>query len=216
MSSDKARKHAVRTRMEKTGERYAAARRHVAKPAPLVTDDLGKSDAAIRKGSGKGWKEWIAILDAWGATERTHTEIARHLRDELGVDGWWAQSVTVGYERARGMRAAHQRPDGFSVSVSKTIAVDVRVLFRSFTEARRRKRWLEPGTLRVRTSQQYRTARFDVGDGSVRAAAGFTDKGPGRSSVAIQFERLPDRDAVERTRSEWKARLATLADVLRA
>ena len=30
MTTDKARKRAVRTRMAKTGERYAAARRHVA------------------------------------------------------------------------------------------------------------------------------------------------------------------------------------------
>jgi hypothetical protein len=146
MATDKARKRAVRTRMAKTGERYAAARRNVAKPAPLVTDDLGQSDDAIRNGSGRGWREWITILDAWGATGHTYPKIARYVRDELGVDGWWAQSVTVGYERARGMRAAHQRPDGFSVSVSKTFAVDVATLFRAFTQARSRNRWLEPGT----------------------------------------------------------------------
>ncbi len=217
MTTDKARKRAVRTRMTKTGERYTAARRNVVKPAASeawATDDLGKTDASIRTGSGKGWDEWIAILDAWGAKERTHTEIARHVNAELGVPGWWAQTVTVGYERARGMRAAHQRPDGFSVSVSKTVAADAMTLSAAFTDAKARRRWLEPGVLKVRTSQPGRSARFDVGDGRVRAAAGFTAKGPSKTTVAIQFERLRDGAEVEAFRTEWRERLARLARAL--
>ena len=100
MTKDKTRKRDVRARMSETGERYTAAQRHV--PATkLVTTDLGASETAIRRGTGKGWAEWIRILDRWGAKKHTHREIARWLRDERGVTGWWAQSVTVGYERAR-------------------------------------------------------------------------------------------------------------------
>lgn len=214
MTTDKARKRAVRTRMTKTGERYSAARRNVVKPEPPVTDDLGRSEEAIRKGSGKGWKEWLRILDAWGAKERTHTEIARYVNVELGVPGWWAQTVAVGYERARGMRAPNQRPDGFSVSVSKTVPVDATTLSKAFTDARARRRWLESGVLKVRTSQPGRSARFDVGDGRVRAAMGLTEKGLSKTTVAIQFERLADKSEVETFRTEWKERLAKLAAVL--
>jgi hypothetical protein len=89
-------------------------------------------------------------------------EIARHVHEEHGVPGWWTQSVAVGYERARGMRAAHQRPDGYQVSVSKTFPVELDVLFRAFTEAGQRARWLDPGTLEVRTTQPGRSARFDL------------------------------------------------------
>ena len=214
MTTEKSRKRAVRARMSKTGERYSAARRNIVKPAPPVTDDLGKSDATIRRGSGKGWKEWLRILDGWGAIERTHTEIARHVSTELGVDGWWAQAVTVGYERARGMRRTNQRPNGFSVSVSKTVGVDVHTLSRAFTETRMRNRWLEPGVLRVRTSHPGRSARFDVDGGKMLAAAGFTAKGPSKASVAIQFERLPDERAVEQTRAIWRERFTRLSEVL--
>jgi hypothetical protein len=213
MTTDKARKRAVRTRMTKTGERYTAARRHVARSEPWTTGDLGRTEQSIRTGSGKGWDEWIRILDAWGARERTHTEIARYVNQELGVPGWWAQTVTVGYERARGMRAVNQRPDGFTVSVSKTIAVDPATLSKAFTQARARNRWLEPGVLKVRTSQPGRSARFDVGDGRVRAAMGLTAKGPKKTTVAIQFERLTDKKEVEALRTEWKERLAKLAEV---
>jgi hypothetical protein len=213
MTTDKARKRTVRARMAKTGERYSAARRNTVKPAPFATDDLGQSDQAIRRATGKGWTQWIRLLDDWGATAKTHTEIARHVSIELGVDGWWAQTVTVGYERARGMRAKHQRPDGFSVSVSKTVPVDVHTLWRAFTDTRARNRWLERGTLRLRTAQDDRTARFDVAGGGI-AAAGFTPKGPAKASVAIGFERLPDQAAVETTRAVWRERLATLTEHL--
>jgi len=62
------------------------------------------SDDAIRERTGRGWDEWFALLDAWQAASRPHPDVARWLRDEHGVDGWSAQSVTVGYERARGLR----------------------------------------------------------------------------------------------------------------
>jgi hypothetical protein len=216
MTKDKARKRAVRTRMTKTGERYAAAQRNVSKRSAekWATDDLGRTDATILRGSGKSWEEWIAILDAWGAKERTHGEIARFVNGELGVPGWWAQTVAAGYERARGMRAPNQRPDGFTFSVSKTIPVSAMTLSKAFTDARSRNRWLEPGMLKVRTSQPGRTARFDVGDGRIRMAMGLTPKGPKKTAVALQFERLADKKEMESFRAEWKERLTKLADIL--
>ena len=92
MTTDKARKRAVRSRMQKTGERYAAARRHVvrddAQPAlPPRFAEPPVSDAAIVKGTGKAWDDWFRILDAWDGTAHTHTEIARYVNGEHGVDG---------------------------------------------------------------------------------------------------------------------------------
>ena len=42
------------------------------------------TDASIRKGTGRSWDDWFRLLDAWGATAHTHTEIARHVRDDRG------------------------------------------------------------------------------------------------------------------------------------
>jgi hypothetical protein len=137
--------------MAKTGERYTAARRHVVRPREeFRAEVLGQTDANVRQNTGKGWCEWLRILDTWGARERKHGEIARHLMEEHGVPGWWAQSVTTGYERARGMRAKHQTLSGsFQVSVSKTFPIAVGRLYNAFTEARQRNRWLESGMLKV-------------------------------------------------------------------
>ena len=165
MVTQKARKRATRERMTKTGERYAAARRHTATKLPPRVEDPGMTDDAIRKGSGKTWDEWFRIMDAWGATERSHRDIARWLHDEQGVPGWWSQTVTVGYERARGMRARHETTSGFQVSVQKTIAASADRIERAFTQTRQRNRWLDIGAGGGRASARpgRRRARCPIG-----------------------------------------------------
>jgi len=157
MTTDKARKRAVRSRMKKTGERYVAARRHVVgdadgattgavavSPLPPRVADPGVSDDAIRKATGRDWDEWLRILDEWGAATRPHPDIARHVAATYGISGWWAQSVTVGFERARGIRAVHQTSRGFEVSVSRTLRVRPDVAWPWLAEASHRDRWIEP------------------------------------------------------------------------
>jgi hypothetical protein len=217
MTANKAQKRATRTRMAKTGERYTAARLHVVKPnEELHTEDLPQTNANLQANSGKGWREWFRILDAWGAKERKHGDVVRHLMDEYSVPGWWAQAITVGYERARGLRAKHQTLTGsFQVSVSKTFPIGVARLYRAFAQAPQRNRWLERGMLEVRTSRKDRDIRFDVPDGASRVVAYFDPKDRNRTTVTVQHEKLPDADAVEEKRAFWKAKLAELAATLR-
>ena len=216
MTRNKAQKRATRARMSKTGERYTAARRHVVKPREeLRAEDLGHTDTAVRKNTGKGWKEWLAILDGWGARERKHGDNVRDLMERQGVPGWWAQAITGGYERARGIRAKYQRlSTGFTVSISKTFNVGVGKLYAAFTDARQRSKWLEPGTLKARTTQRGKTARFDYRDGSSRVNAYFEAKGRGKTTATVEHERLPDAAAVEEKRAMWKGHLARLAELL--
>jgi uncharacterized protein YndB with AHSA1/START domain len=216
MTRNKAQKRATRARMTKTGERYTAARIHASRPKErLHKEDLPQTDANLRHNTGKGWREWFRILDAWGANERRHPEIARHLMDERGVPGWWAQTITVGYERARGMRAKHQTLSGsFQVSTSKTLPMGVGKVFRAFAEAPQRNKWLERGMLRVRTSMKNKTVRFDYRDSASRVVAAFDPKGRTKTSVTIQHEKLPNAEAVEEMRAMWKERLNRLAEVL--
>ncbi|MGY0005748.1 hypothetical protein ACW0Q9_17820, partial [Micromonospora sp. I033] len=135
MTSHKSFKSRVRARMARTGESYTTARRQLlakaaAEPTPAPVADAGRgqqdriSAALLRERTGHDWDGWFARLDAWGATARTHTEIARWLVTEHEVPGWWAQTVTVGYEQARGLRAPGQRRGGgFEATVSRTLAV---------------------------------------------------------------------------------------------
>lgn len=235
MTTNKAQKKAIRARMEKTGERYTAARQRfvaddaangtAAKPATIdamtpatlpIVERPGMSDDSIRKGSGKSWDEWLEVLDTWGAKDRSHKEIADYLDEHFEIDGWYAQSVTVGYERMRGMRAYGQGRDGrYSASVSKTFPVPVAELFAAWTDESERDRWLAPGALGLRTSQPETSARFDVAEDGSILAAWFVDKGAAKSTVQLQNDKLPSKEAADQFREIWKERLARLSDVLK-
>ena len=214
MTTDKARKRAVRSRMTKTGERYAAARRHVvteASPAAVAPPaDPGWSDETIVKGTGRDWAHWLTILDAWGAMERTHTEIARWLRETQDITGWWAQTVTVGYERARGRRALHQTTRGFEVSVSKTIRVPLRVVWSAVTDPAGRGGWIEPGILDPTTSRDGVVARFVVVGARAVVELTFDAKADDRTTVTATVRKLEDADDVERQRLAWREHLRRL------
>lgn len=173
------------------------------------------SEEAVRGATGRGYDEWFALLDAGDANGRKHGEIAAWLMGEHGVDNWWAQTITVEYERARGMRPPGGGRDGmFTVSASKTVDVPVERLFEAFVDAELRERWLPGAVLRERTSQPGRAARFDCQDGATRVNVGFTAKGETKSQAALAHERLPDAQAAEEAKLYWRERMATLKALL--
>jgi hypothetical protein len=220
MTKQRTFKRRVRERMAKTGESYTAARRMLIaqgeRPDGATAFEPPVTDERVLEATERGWEAWFELLDGWGAAARTHTEIARWLREDLGVDGWYSQSITVGYERARGLRAPGQRPDGFAVGASRTVAVPVERLFEVFTDEALRERWLPGADLRVRTATAPRTARYDWEDGSTRVIVGFEAAGDAKSRVALSHERLPDADTAEEMKSWWRERLTELKTRLEA
>jgi hypothetical protein len=217
MTRQKSFKRLVRGRMEKTGESYTAARASLLAAQETGATErppLTTSDEAIRRRTGRGWEEWFDLLDEWGAAERPHNEIARWLREERGVDGWGAQSVTVSYERARGLRAVGEHPEGFSVTAQKTVAVPVDRLYEAFVDESLRKRWLPEAELRERTATKPKSARFDWGDGGTRVVVGFIAKGEAKSTVALEHARLADAGEAERMKAFWRERVVVLKEAL--
>jgi hypothetical protein len=217
MTTQKSFKRAVRDRMEKTGERYTAARAHLL-PADEAADpeyEPRMSADAVRGATGREWDEWFALLDEWGGAEHQHKEIAAYLAGEHGVPGWWAQTVTVEYERARGLRAPGSGRDGlFSVGASRTIAVPVERLYAAFVDPELRERWLAGDRVRERTLLPHRSARFDWEDGATRLVVGFVDKGAGKSQVALSHERVPDAEVAAELKAYWRERLTALKALL--
>jgi len=135
-------KRLVRTRMQKTGEAYAAARAHLLQTKAINYAKLaGMADAAIKAKTGCTWERWTKALDYAGAHEWPHREIAEYVHKKFKVGDWWAQTVTVGYERIKGLRAIGQRRDGsFEAAKSKTFGVSLARLYRSWSDPKRRRR----------------------------------------------------------------------------
>jgi hypothetical protein len=212
MTTQQSFKRRVRARMAKTGESYTAARAQLL-PAPETVPgyEPRMTDEKVQAATGRVWADWFALLDEWGAVDHEHREIAGWLGSEHGVPGWWAQTVTVEYERARGLRPLRGDRDGtHNVSASKTIGAPVDELFDAWADPDRRARWLGDVELRERTSRPPRTARYDWEDGSTRVIVGFEAIGEAKSRVALSHERLPDEDEAARLKAFWRERLAAL------
>jgi len=229
MPKNKDLKRLVRARMKKTGEAYTAARAHLlAKPrartasktarasAPKIEYAAlaGTSDATIKAKTGCTWERWVGALDYVGAKEMSHREIAALVNKKYKVDGWWAQTVTVGYERIKGLRARGQRRDGtYEASKSRTFDVPVTTLFEAWADASVRRRWLDGESVKVRTATAPKSMRLGWSDGSI-IAIGFQAKGKSKSSVAVQHTKLPDRETADRLKQYWSDRLSALGEAL--
>lgn len=199
MTTQKTFKRRVRDRMAKTGESYTAAREQLLPKAEPAMAERTPVEAA----TGKRLEEWFALLDAAGAPEMTHRDIARLLRDEHGVPPWWSQNVTVEYERARGRRVVGQDHAGvFYAGVSKTVRRPAAEVQAAVEGA------LAGWDLTPRPSRARLTLRADAEEG--RVAFFLEDKGD-RCTVTVRHEKLPDAEAVARWKGVWKERLAALA-----
>jgi hypothetical protein len=231
MPSQKDLKRLVRARMRKTGEAYTAARaKLLAKPsrsrtamktalsaAPAVdyAKLAGMSDAVVKEKTGCRWDRWVKALDHYGAAEMPHREIVDLVQKKYKVADWWAQMVTVGYERIKGLRARGQRRDGsYEATKSRTFNVPIAALHHAFADATIRRRWLSENGLKVRTSTPPKTIRLGLADGSI-VAVGFTAKGDAKSMAALSHAKLRSKEEAEKVKKYWKERLDALADVLK-
>ena len=225
MPTNKDFKRLVRARMRKTGEAYTTARaqllnkKHVPAPAPVATTAdyatlAGRSDAAVKAQTGCTWERWVKALDRVAAHTWPHRRIAQYVHEKYKVPGWWAQTVTVGYERIKGLRAIGQRRDGaFEATKSKVFAVPLPRLYRAFSDTRTRARWLPNVDLTVRTATRNKSMRITWPD-STSVQLGFSRKGVSKAQVQIQHGKLPDRAASTRTKQYWAERLDALGNVL--
>jgi len=125
------------------------------------------SDEAVRAKTGKTWKQWFSALDRAGAKKLSHREIAVWL-SERGLPGWWAQMVTVAYERAQKARPIGQTATGWQVSVQKTLGVSPDELWTILSRPSTRGRWLgAKATMRLQEGRGFQLA--DGITGEVRA-----------------------------------------------
>jgi hypothetical protein len=216
MTQHKDLKRVVRARMKKTGESYTSARAQILrKPAakPDYATLAGMSDASIKQGTGCAWERWVKTLDHLGADKMSHRDIAELIREKFRTPSWWTQTVTVGYERIKGLRTRGQQRDGsYGMTKSRTFDVPVDRLFEAWRNDKLRAQWLTDARTRVRTATKPKSVRLDWNDTII--AVGFASKGNSRSSVALEHSRLPDRETANRLKLYWTEQLDSLGKIL--
>jgi len=169
----------------------------------------GISDAAVESKTGKTWAEWFKVLDKATAYEMPHKDIAIYLSEKHQVPDWWCQMVTVGYEQARGLRQKHERPEGYQVSVSKTMAVPVATLYAAWTDEAVRTRWLKRKALAIRGATPEKSIRI-TWTGKSNVEIRVYARGPARSQVTVQHSKLPNADEGEKMKAYWASALDRL------
>lgn len=179
------------------------------------------SDDAVRRATGRGWDAWFTLLDAWGCADMDHASVARRLAAETDLSGWWAQTVTVAYERARGRRKLGQSKRGWQFSVQKTLPVDAGQAWEAVVS----QGWLpaegveegatfdidgSPVTVRAVRPGKLLRLWWHHTDGRSTLEVQLTPRG-GRTAVRFLQSGLPRQGMVEAWRTRWKAVLEGLA-----
>jgi hypothetical protein len=171
------------------------------------------SGAVVRSRTGRDWADWFGVLDRLEAGKLSHRQIAHLLARRHRLPHWWAQTVAVEYERARGLRTRHQSPDGFSVAISRTLATRLAHLYQVTARAGERRKWFPAGAFEPSsyTRDRYFRGRWKQGR---RIDIGLYARGRGKSQIAVQVSRLASKGEVEPVRASWKAALRKLQSLL--
>jgi uncharacterized protein YndB with AHSA1/START domain len=172
------------------------------------------SDEAVKAKTGKTWKGWFSVLDKAGAKKMTHQEIVKFLNAEHDVGPWWQQMVTVTYEQERGLRAKHERPEGYQVSVSRTVGVPLATLYKAFADEKSRRRWLAEDGLVVRKATTNKSIRVTWKDGKTSLEIDFYGKNDSNSQIVVQHSKLADAKAAAKMKTYWAKTLDRLRETL--
>lgn len=171
--------------------------------------------AAFAEKTGRSWEGWLEFLDAVGARELSHKEIARKIVETGEASGWWAQGITVAYEQHIGRRQPGQRSDGrHEVSVSRSVAGTLDEAMAAWATAAQGLGDADgvafAGEPDVSASDKWRYWRRPRADGT-RLSVTVGEKSGGKATITVTHEKLDGPEEIERWRGYWKAVLGTLA-----
>lgn len=116
------------------------------KSAENSIESIGKvSAASVKKGSGKNWDQWIAILNKLGAQNLSHQDIVSVLATKYKLNLWWQQWVAIGYEIHIGRRVAGWNAKGeYSLTTTKSLHFDSKVVWKFLFSDQGLQLWLRP------------------------------------------------------------------------
>ncbi|MEO8903426.1 MAG: hypothetical protein ABI488_14535 [Polyangiaceae bacterium] len=185
-------------------------------PAKLrpIEQAVGVSSDAVARRTGKSWAEWFALLDAAGAAALDHKGIVAVLAQRHGVGPWWQQMVTVAYEKARGMREYREADEGFQAGISKVLELPLAKLFRLWAEPAERNKWLGDDRFSIHKATASKSIRARWGRGVSRIDVDFCEKGPSKSQVTVQHNRIETSDAAEQMKAYWAKKMQALEALL--
>jgi uncharacterized protein YndB with AHSA1/START domain len=178
----------------------------------IATQRIG--DEAVANATGKNWEQWLALLDRADCKKMTHKEIVALIAEEYAMSSWWSQMVAATYEQSRGLREVHENPQGFEISVSKTINLRRELLFTAWNDHKLRHVWLK-NIIVVRKATPEKSLRITWSDGVTSLSVELNSKGENKTQVVVQHQKLADAKTAEEMKVFWRETLSNLEHALK-
>lgn len=199
-----------------------------------LVERIGKvSTESVAKGTGRGWREWIDLLDRAGAKSCTHPELVALLKTKYKLSLWWQQGVAMGYEIHHGKRVEGRNAKGlYSTVATKTLPLSQKETWALLSSPEGLATWLSP----FAPFPWKKGAAYEV-DGGVFGAVrtvlaprrlrlswqeetwakpgvvqlGVVKRSGKKSMVTLQHEGIPSAARKLVLREHWKKALAAFA-----
>lgn len=201
--------------------------------------DFPVTEAACKKATGKGLKEWFAALDAKPELNQKRRDAVSWMAESIGAtstDIWWATTIWVEYERAhKVVNKKDGRAEGYNICSTKTIAAPVADVFAAWTDAGALAEWFGAGVnldltdggkwndgdgnsgeyLRIRDNKDLRFT-FNHADAEAPTLVDVTiaDKGKGKSGLTLMHQRIQNRPEADGLRNAWSQAFERLKQYL--
>lgn len=150
------------------------------------------TSASVEKGTGRGWDEWLSLLDEAGARGWTHQETVAHLGRKYRLTEWWRQGVTGGYEVMTGKRVAGRNLKGeYSITITKSMPVSDKTLWALLASPEGLAVWLKPlGEFRLQAKRAFETEDGAFGEvrtmvAGRRARLSWRESDEGKPSIVL-------------------------------
>ena len=123
---------------------------------------------------------------------------------------WNLNLLSTTYEWNRGLKERGQKKDGFEISVSKTIAVPIQILYNSLTNTTKRNKWLAGEKITIRKSTENKSARITWSDNETSLSVDFYPKGADKSMVVVQHLKIKTSGHAKEMKEYWANALEKL------
>jgi len=197
---------------------------------------MALSEKAYQEATGQSKEYWFKKLkDKEQGQVLSHKELAEYLATYNEVSFWWAQSITVDYEKKNGRRVTGETgTSGFQIGVSKTLHCTVERGWQILLSPEGQSLWLQPDVeLKIEKGASCRredgfSAKVRVWNPNSHLRLSWQlsqwdqpsilqirclPKAEDRCIITFHQEKLPDQYWREQMKSHWKEILIRLNEM---
>jgi uncharacterized protein YndB with AHSA1/START domain len=180
------------------------------------------SDASVQAATGHTLEQWFKLIDKQGGAALGRRAIGEWLY-EMKVAIWWAATITIEYEIARGQLEKDGKPRGYTICATKSIKAEAARVYAGFADNAALDAWFGKGNqieckdggswvnadgnkALVKKVNPGKTIRLSWEDAGLTMPTPVEVKfqgTPGKCTVMVTIDRLQTRAEADGYRKAW-------------